>query len=239
MSRARVTSVLEWPDEQETSGVSYAAVAAAVAIADRPAQVRLARRGSLPSGMPLLIAVAARDVHAIRQVTEHTSLSPAKLQHAASFFIEQILFHDENDSYRILGATPEATALEIRRNMALLMRWVHPDLDTTYGKGQSNFSKSLYAGLVTRAWEDLKTAQRRQDYDSRREMAAHRQTAQGTMDLGHRPSSKARANHQSRKGPDTLATSSKAVTVIHPAFATDVRQPSLQSWFRRLMSWWK
>jgi hypothetical protein len=43
--------------------------------------------------------------------------------------------------------------------MALLLRWVHPDLDP-------DGVRSLYATRVTRAWDDLKTEQRRQVYDA-------------------------------------------------------------------------
>ena len=48
---------------------------------------------------------------------------------AATFFIEQILFAPHADSYRVLGASPQASASELRRNVALLLRWLHPDLD--------------------------------------------------------------------------------------------------------------
>jgi curved DNA-binding protein CbpA len=77
---------------------------------------------------------------------------------AAAFFIEQILLFPGADSYRVLGARQAATAGELRRNMALLLRWLHPDLDP---KGE----RSIFAGRVTKAWEDLKTPERRAVYD--------------------------------------------------------------------------
>ena len=72
------------------------------------------------------------------------------VREAAAFFIEQILFYPDADSYRVLGARPEATNGELRRNMALLLRWLHPDHD---GQG----ARSVFARRVTRAWNDLKT----------------------------------------------------------------------------------
>ncbi len=51
------------------------------------------------------------------------------MRQAATFFIEQILFAPNADSYRVLGASTSASAGELRRNVALLLRWLHPDLD--------------------------------------------------------------------------------------------------------------
>ena len=81
------------------------------------------------------------------------------MRQAATFFIEQILFAPESDSYRVLGASPQASASELRRNVALLLRWLHPDLDP---RGE----RSIFIGRVTAAWNDLKTPERRAAYDA-------------------------------------------------------------------------
>ena len=80
------------------------------------------------------------------------------VREAAAFFIEQILLYPDADSYRVLGARPGATYGELRRNMALLLRWLHPDLDP-HGE------RTVFAARVTRAWNDLKTEERRAAYD--------------------------------------------------------------------------
>ena len=49
------------------------------------------------------------------------------VQAAAAFFIEQILLKPGADSYHILGARPDAAGAELRQNLALLLRWLHPD----------------------------------------------------------------------------------------------------------------
>ena len=77
---------------------------------------------------------------------------------AAGFFIEQVMLFPEADSYRVLGASPTAANFELRRNMALLLRWLHPDIDQ---KGE----RSIFAARVTKAWGDLKTPERRAAYD--------------------------------------------------------------------------
>ena len=83
------------------------------------------------------------------------------MRKASAFFIEQILLDPEADSYRVLGADRSATASELRRNMALLLRWLHPDMDR---RG----TRSMFAGRVTGAWETLKTPERRAAYDKDR-----------------------------------------------------------------------
>src|SRR5262249_32076942 len=82
---------------------------------------------------------------------------------AATFFIEQILFAPDADSYRVLGAEPQASPAELRRNLALLLRWLHPDLDP---RGE----RSVFIGRVTAAWNNLKTPEKRAAYDELRRL---------------------------------------------------------------------
>jgi hypothetical protein len=123
-----------------------------------PSRVRIARLEPLPSGVHMLLRVAAGEEAAASAAVASTSRSRDVIQKAAGFFIEQILLCPDADSYRVLGATPEATTSDVRRNMALLMRWLHPDLDPE-GK------RSMFASRVTLAWNDLKTVERRATYD--------------------------------------------------------------------------
>ncbi|HET7447654.1 MAG TPA: hypothetical protein VFJ49_07050, partial [Methyloceanibacter sp.] len=88
------------------------------------------------------------------QIDPETNVS--EVERAARFFIEQVLFHPQADSYRVLGARPQASTGELRRNMALLLRWVHPDHD----QGE----RSIFARRVMRAWNDLKTDEQRAAY---------------------------------------------------------------------------
>jgi curved DNA-binding protein CbpA len=80
------------------------------------------------------------------------------VQRAAEFFIEQILFAPNADSYRVLGASPQASAADLRQNLGLLLRWLHPDVEVC---GE----RSIFIGKVTAAWNDLKTPERRAAYD--------------------------------------------------------------------------
>jgi hypothetical protein len=136
----------------------------AIDLVRAPSQVRLVRSAPLPDGVLTLLRIAAEDEEAISQATAATGRSRETVRQAAAFFIEQILFCPEADSYRVLGARPEASNSELRRNMALLLGWLHPDHDP---HGQ----RSIFAGRVTHAWNDLKTQERRAAYDRSRRIA--------------------------------------------------------------------
>jgi hypothetical protein len=160
------------------------AIAAALAMLRDPRLLRLAQRAPLPRGMTLLLEVAAGEAAALACAHSMTSRSEATLQKAAGFFIEQVLLSRESDNYRLLGSAPDASAAELRHHMALLLRWLHPDLFQSAG-GDKGFNRSAYVNLVTNAWEALKTAGRRASYDA---SLAGRERARtpGTPDTSHR-----------------------------------------------------
>jgi hypothetical protein len=131
-----------------------------------PSRVRLIRSDPLPDGVLMLLQIAAGDQEATSQAAEMTGRSQNVVREAAGFFIEQILLGPDTDSYRRLGASPQATSGELRRNMALLLRWLHPDLDL---RGE----RSPFVRRVTGAWNDVKTPARRAAYDeARRHLSA-------------------------------------------------------------------
>src|SRR5262249_54869304 len=141
------------------------AIAAALAMLKDPRFVRLAQRAPLPRGMTLLLQVAAGEGTALASAHSMTSRSERRLQKAAGFFVEQILLNRQSDYYRVLGSSPNAPAAELRRHMALLLKWLHPDLVQSSGDDKG-FNRSAYVNLVTNAWEALKTTGRRASYDA-------------------------------------------------------------------------
>ena len=126
-----------------------------------PSQVRIVRGQPLPEGVESLLRIAAGEAEAESAAAAAAGRPVAVVRRAATFFIEQILFAPEADSYRVLGASREASASELRRNIALLLRWLHPDLDPAG-------DRSLFVSRVTAAWNDLKTPERRAAYDATR-----------------------------------------------------------------------
>lgn len=165
-----------------------------------PSQVRLFRLEPLPDGVLLLLRIAAGDDEADRMAIDLTGRSMETVRRAATFFIEQILFAPEADSYRVLGAGSQASAGELRRNVGLLLKWLHPDLDP-----QSE--RSVFVGRVTGAWNNLKTPDRRAAYDELRRS----QTSRGRAKAWRRKQRKPFAAGMGRRsGRETLWPSSEA-----------------------------
>jgi hypothetical protein len=130
-----------------------------------PAQVRRIRSEPLPEGVELLLRIAAGEADAARSAALTVLRSPATVRRAAAFFIEQIQFAPDADSYRVLGADAAASAGELRRNAALLFKWLHPDRD-------ARGARAAFASRLTAAWNDLKTPERRAAYDAQCRAAA-------------------------------------------------------------------
>jgi hypothetical protein len=124
-----------------------------------PSQARLLRSQALPDGVEMLLRLAAGEPEAERAAIDLTGRSREVLRQAASFFIEQVLFAPESDSYRVLGANARASASELRRNVALLLRWLHPDMG-------AHDERAIFVDRVTVAWNNLKTRERRAAYDA-------------------------------------------------------------------------
>jgi DnaJ domain len=141
------------------------AVRVAIDIVQVPSRVRYYRLEPLPKDVLTLLRVAAGDEPAEIAAAESVGRSRSLVRAGAAFFIEQILLGPDADSYRVLGADPTATPAELRRNMALMLRWLHPDVDR-------QGVRSLFATRVTQAWETLKTPERRAAYDQERSRAA-------------------------------------------------------------------
>lgn len=137
------------------------AVRVAIDLIHVPSRVRLYRAETLPEGVETILRIAAGDDGAETAAAAAVGRPRELVRRAAFFFIEQILLSPDADSYRVLGADDRATAAELRHNMALLLRWLHPDLDR-------QGVRSLFAGRITQAWETLKTPDRRAAYDLKR-----------------------------------------------------------------------
>jgi hypothetical protein len=135
-----------------------AAIRIAISIMRTPSRVRQVRWEPLPEGVNLLLRIAAGDRAAEHEAAALTGEPPAVLHDAAIFFIQQILLSPDADCYRVLGAAPGAAGTELRGNMALLLRGMHPDIQDGL--------QSVFAHRVISAWDALKTPERRSAYDA-------------------------------------------------------------------------
>ncbi len=135
-----------------------AALRLAIDLMHAPSRIRAARSNRLPTGVALLLRIAAREKAAQSEAAAATGRSEDIVREAAVFFIEQILLAPEADCYRILGADRQTPAAELRRNMALLLKGLHPDFE-------QDEERSVLASRVTRAWDNLKSPERRAAHD--------------------------------------------------------------------------
>lgn len=141
------------------------ALVAALAVHSQPAASQLARRSNFPAGMTFLLEVAAGDEEALHVANTMTGQTDETLRKAAGFYIEQVMFSQTDDSYRILGADRTASMGELRRHMVLIMKWLHPDVEAS-SQLQTDVDRTIFVSRVTGAWENLKSSERRALYDS-------------------------------------------------------------------------
>lgn len=131
----------------------------AVSLLQLPSRARALRDAALPRDVEALLNIVAGEGQALADAARFSGLPERAVNDAAGFYVEQILLHPRADSYRALGTSPDATTDQLRRNMALLLRWLHPD-------HEANSARAIYAGRVTEAWNNIKTAERRTAYDA-------------------------------------------------------------------------
>jgi hypothetical protein len=172
------------------------AVSIAVDLMQLPAQTRNLRSRPLPDDVAVLLQIASGDEEVTRRAAETVSRTTGVVREAAEFYVIQILLAPDADSYRVLGSKPGADAGELRRNMALLLRWLHPDLDP---KGE----RSIFASRVTRAWNDVKTPERRAAYNSR-ETQRKPTTSKMSRSESERSTAHQMGTASSRRAPRTV-----------------------------------
>jgi hypothetical protein len=171
------------------------AIRVAIDVLRAPSRLVHVRRDPLPNGVQDLLRIASGDAPLIQSAAMRTERSAATIREAAVFFIEQVLLEPPADSYRVLGARPDAPAADLRRNMALMMRWLHPD--TSSGQHQT-----VFAERVTRAWEDVKTPDRRSAYDAR--LAAEQRKSPPAAPFGDDAKPRKSASSRSRSSRRSL-----------------------------------
>ena len=188
------------------------ALDAALALFKDPVKARSLPGRALPANVSGVLAIAVGEEEALTAASRRTGFTRQPLQEAAGFFIEQALFLRDADSYRVLGGGPHSTHEELRHNMALLMRWLHPDLQSLRS---GPLDREVFATRVSRAWEDLKTRERRAAYDLRHPSPPPRTAASrtGSAAAGPRPNGGGRpAGGTSGSGRAGAAKAASATT---------------------------
>lgn len=136
-----------------------AALHEALALLRAPRGPRPGPGQRLPEGMPLLMRLVAGEEGALQSAQAATGEAAQTLREAAIFYIQQVCFAPGGNSYRVLGVDASASDERIREHYRWLARWLHPDRNPDQWE-------IVFAERVGQAWQDLRTAERRQRYDS-------------------------------------------------------------------------
>lgn len=137
------------------------ALALMLALHRAPALGARLRMREVPTDVLHVIRIAAGDERAAEEAASMTGLGTPELREAAMLYLQQVLFCEDADSYRTLGLAPDADAARLKEHHRWLIHWLHPDRDGGDGR-------SVFAERVNRAWNDLRTQDRRQLYDRQR-----------------------------------------------------------------------
>lgn len=138
----------------------------ALALAAAPAERLALRQRPLPDGIAALLQVAGGGATtALADAVARTGRSPEVLVEAARFYAREVLFHPDADAYRLLGVRRDADADTIKGHHRLLQQWLHPDRQTPG-------DDAVFAARVNAAWDQLRSAARREAYDNALPMQA-------------------------------------------------------------------
>lgn len=138
----------------------------ALAFHRAPGYLAAIRRLALPEDLQTLLRIAAGDSEATHDAAQRTGESPEALREVTIFYLQQLLFADDGDSYRVLGVSPDASDEQIKLHYRWLARWLHPDRNPDEWE-------TVFADRVNRAWQDLRTPDRRIAYDQNRPQENH------------------------------------------------------------------
>jgi hypothetical protein len=136
----------------------YQALELALALLRAPALAAQVRERPLPADVLTLIRIAAGDDTTLSEAAAASGETPQRVAEAAVLFLQQTLFRTGADSYRLLGAPATAPQELLKLHHRWLVRWLHPD-------HQTDDWQAAYMSRVNRAWQDLRTPARRDQYD--------------------------------------------------------------------------
>jgi len=125
------------------------ALSVALALARRPALAKALRNEPLPPSVLTVIRLAAGRPETVRAVAARTGKAPAFLQWAAVSYIYKVVWTDDGDPYRVLGAASDASPGDLAVHLLWLMRWA------TLSDQQAKLPEE-FSWRVLDAWDEVK-----------------------------------------------------------------------------------
>jgi hypothetical protein len=126
---------------------SSRAIDMALDLARMPAFAPSMSASPLPADVLEVIRIAAEAPEACRAAALATGESELVLVEAARFYLQQVLFREEADCYRLLGIRPDEPREAARDHMRWLLRWLHPDRNGNWD--------AVYAKRIVDAWREV------------------------------------------------------------------------------------
>ena len=120
----------------------------ALDLARMPSLARSSVVPALPPNILEIMRIAAACPETCEAAVAETGEPVAALIEAARFYLQQVLFRPEADSYRILGIDPSASRATARNHMRWLLEWLHPDRN-------NDSLDAVYAERVLKAWHEV------------------------------------------------------------------------------------
>ena len=122
-----------------------------------PAAVRQFRLAPLPEDVRLVLRVLAGDEEARVAAVDLSGKPEDTIVRASEFYVREVLLASGTTDFRALGCEPDAPREELRANMILLMRWLHPD--TANGPRDDELFEK-----VRQAWQTMRSDESRLAY---------------------------------------------------------------------------
>lgn len=122
-------------------------IGVALDLARMPTLARASVAPPLPADILEIIRIAAAHPRSCQSAAAMTGEKTPVLIEAARFYLQQVLFRPDADSYRILGIGRTASRATARDHMRWLLQWLHPDHNGTWD--------SVYAERVLKAWREV------------------------------------------------------------------------------------
>jgi hypothetical protein len=124
------------------------AIDLALDLARMPALARSSVVPPLPPNIIELMHIAAASPEACQTAAARTGQPTPVVIEAARFYLQQVLFRQDADCYRILGIQRNDSRATARNHMRWLLEWLHPDRN-------NNSWDAVYAERVLKAWRTV------------------------------------------------------------------------------------